>query len=210
MVVRLTVTDDAGKTDFADINVGATSASSSAPTAAGSKAYLTDITPPNGVSIAATDANAAEAAADPGVFTITRTGSTAAALTVTLAYGGGATNAVDYTSLPTSVTIPAGSASTTLTVTPIDDSTVEGAETVVATVQNGSGYQVTDPASATVTIADNDTTPAPPTNNSGGGGGGGGGGALDPLTLLGALGFVALAAFRRRAAAGHTAASPTY
>jgi serine protease len=197
--VRLTVTDDAGKTDFADINVGATSASTSAPTAAGSKACLTDITPPNGVTITATDANAAEAATDPGVFTITRTGSTAAALSVTLAYSGGATNAVDYTSLPTTVTIPAGSTSATLTVTPIDDTTVEGAESVVAAVQNGSGYQVADPASATVSITDNDTTAAPPPNN-GGGGGGGGGGALDPLTLIGALGFVVLAAFRRRAA----------
>jgi serine protease len=196
--VRLTITDDMGKTDFADISVGATAASSSAPTSAGAKACLTDITPPNGVTIAASDANAAEAGTDPGVFTVTRTGSTVAAVTVNLGYAGSATAGSDYSNLAT-VTIPAGSASATVTITPVDDSTVEGAETVVATVQTGSAYQIGDPASATVTITDNDTTPAPPPNN--GGGGGGGGGALDPLTLLGALGFAVLVTLRRLRAA---------
>ena len=195
IVVRLTVTDDAGKTDIADISVAPTAATSSAPTSAGTKACLTDITPPNGVTIAATTANAAEAGTATGLFTVTRTGSTAAALTVNLAIGGSATAGSDYTNLPTTATIAAGSASATVTVTPVDDSLVEGAETVVATVQTGSGYQIGDPASATVTIADNDTTPAPPP--AGGGGGGGGGGAFDPLTLLGALGFATFAALRR-------------
>ena len=190
-VVRLTVTDDAGKTDIADISVAPTAATSSAPTSAGTKACLTDITPPNGVTIAATDANAAEAGADPGVFTITRTGSTAAALTVSVAFAGTATAGSDYTNLAT-VTLAAGSASVTLPVTPIDDSTVEGAETIVATVQAGAGYQIGDPASATVTIADNDTTPAPPPF---------GGGAFDPLTLLGALGFAVVVTLRRLRAA---------
>ena len=196
IVVRLTVTDDVGKTDIADINVAPTTATSSAPTSAGTKACLTDVAPPNGVTIAATTANAAEAGAAAGVFTVTRTGSTAAALTVNLAIGGSATAGSDYANLPTTVTLAAGSASATLTVTPVDDSTVEGAETVVATVQNGSGYQIGDSPSATVTIADNDTAAAPPPSG-GSSGGGGGGGAFDPLTLLGALGFVTFAAIRR-------------
>jgi serine protease len=195
IVVRLTVTDDAGKTDFADVTVGPTAASSTAPATAGATACLTDITPPAGVTITATDASAAEAGTDPGVFTITRTGSTAAALTVNLAFSGSATNGTDNTMLSTTASIPAGSASTTVTVTPFDDTVVEGAETVVATVQTGSGYQIGDSSSATVTIADNDTAAAPPPNN--GGGGGGGGGALDLLTLLGAAGFAMLAVLRR-------------
>ncbi len=200
-LLRLTVTDDAGKTDFADINVGPTSATSTAPTSAGTKACLTDITPPNGVTIAATDANAAEAGADPAAFTVTRTGSTGAALIVTLAISGTATAGADYAPLPSTVTIPAGSTSATLTVTPIDDSDVESAETVVATLQAGNGYQIGDPAAATATIADNDATPAPPPAQ--GQQGGGGGGAFDLLTLLGAFGFAMSAALRRRRAARH-------
>jgi hypothetical protein len=192
------VTDESGKTDFADINVGPTSATSNAPASAGSKACLTDITPPNGVSIAATDANASEAGSDPAVFTVTRTGSTAAALTLNVSVSGTATSGTDFTPLST-VTIPAGSTSATLSVVPMDDSTVEAPETVVVALQSGSGYQIGDPASATATIADNDTTPAPPTANSGGGGGGGG--AFDPLTLLGAFGFALLAVLRRLRAA---------
>lgn len=194
-IVRLTVTDDAGKTDFADVSVGPTSAASSAPTAAGTKACLTDIVPPSAVTIAATDAAAAEAGADPGTFTITRTGSTAAAVTVNFAISGSATAGTDYTTLPSSVVIAAGATSATVTVTPIDDSVVEGAETVIATLQSGSGYQIGDPSAGTITITDNDTTPAPPPADNGGGGGGGG--AFDPLTLLGALGFAIFAVFRR-------------
>jgi serine protease len=196
-VVRLTVTDDAGKTDFADINVGPTSATSTAPTSAGTKPCLTDVIPPDGVAIAATDANAAEASADPGVFTVTRTGSTAAALTVRISVStsSSATAGADYAALPSTITIPAGSTSATLTVTPIDDTVVESAETVVVSLRSGAGYQVDDAASAAVTIADNDTTAAPPASESGGGGGGGG--SFDPLTLLGAFGFAFFAALRR-------------
>jgi len=197
-VVQLTVTDDAGKTDTTTINVGPTSAQSTSPASAGSTACLNDVVPPGGapitVTIAATDPNAAEAGADPGVFTISRSGSTAAALTVTLAYSGTATNGTDYTALASGVTIPAGSASATVTVTPIDDPTAEGAETVVATVQAASGYVVGDPSSATVTIADNDTAAAPTPAS---GSKGGGGGAFDPLTLLAALSFAVFAALRR-------------
>jgi serine protease len=194
-VVRLTVTDDAGKTDFAEITVGPTSALTTAPTSAGAKACLTDISPPSAVSITATDASAAEGGTDTGVFTITRAGSTAAALTVTLAFSGSATNGTDYLGLNTTVTIPAGSASTTLTVTPVDDSLVDGAETAIATLQAGAGYQVGDPSSATVTIADNDTAAAPPPAE---GKSGGGGGAVDLLTLIGMLAFAVIAMRRRR------------
>lgn len=200
--VQLTITDDAGKTDAVSIMVGPTSGQSDAPSSTPGTACLNDITPPGGaaitVSIAATDANAAEAAADPGVFTITRSGATTAALTVNLTYSGTATNGTDYTALPATATIAAGSASATITVTPIDDSTFEGAETVVATVAAGTGYVPGNVSSATVTIADNDTAPAPPPSTGGSSGGKGGGGALDPLTLIGGLAFVVFAIGARR------------
>jgi hypothetical protein len=180
-VIRLTVTDDVGKTDFADITVTSTTTSTTAPSNAGANACLTAVVPPAAVSITASDASAAEAGTDVGVFTITRTGSTTAALAVTLSMSGTATSGSDYQAVSTNVTIPAGSASTTVTVTPIDDSVVDAAETVIATLQVGGAIEPGTSTSATITIADNDTA-APPPNNSGGGGGGGG--ALDLLTLL--------------------------
>ena len=106
------------------------------------------------VTVVATDANAAEAATpDTGTFTVSRTGSTAAALTVNYTVGGTATNGTDYTTIPTSVVIPAGSASATITVTPIDDAVSEGDETVVVTLSSSASYNVGSPSAATVTIA---------------------------------------------------------
>jgi hypothetical protein len=107
------------------------------------------------VTVNATDSAASEPA-DTGTFTFTRTGSTAAALTVNYSASGTATSGSDYTSLGTSVTIPVGSTSATRTVTPIDDAAIEGSETVLATLAVGSGYTIGSPSAATVTITDND------------------------------------------------------
>jgi hypothetical protein len=107
------------------------------------------------VTVTATDANASEAGADPGTFTFTRTGPTTLALTVNYTAGGTATAGVDYSSIGTSVTIQAGQLSVTRTVTPIDDATIEAAETVVLTLASGS-YVIGTPNSATVTITSNE------------------------------------------------------
>lgn len=109
------------------------------------------------VTVVATDPDAAEAGLDPGSFTISRTGSTTAALSVSVALSGTATNGSDYTTLSSPVTIPAGSASAVVTVTPIDDTTVESNETVVLTLSANAAYTVGAPSSATVTIVSNDT-----------------------------------------------------
>ncbi|MEO7414241.1 MAG: Calx-beta domain-containing protein, partial [Opitutaceae bacterium] len=111
------------------------------------------------VTVAATDANAAEPS-DPGVITFTRNGSTASALTINFTVTGTATAGSDYPSIGTSVTFAAGSATTTLAVNPIDDQLVEGEETVVLTLANGSGYTVGSPSSATITIQDDDGSSA--------------------------------------------------
>ncbi|HEY6170206.1 MAG TPA: PKD domain-containing protein, partial [Verrucomicrobiae bacterium] len=50
-----------------------------------------------------------------------------------------------------------------VTVTPIDDTSVEGNETVVLTLSANSTYTIGSPSSATITIADNDQPPPPPT-----------------------------------------------
>lgn len=68
----------------------------------------------------------------PGVFTISRTGSTQNGLFVQLATRGTATPGDDYAPLPSSVEIPAGTGSVQVLVLPQDDRLVEGDETVIA------------------------------------------------------------------------------
>jgi hypothetical protein len=108
------------------------------------------------VSIAATAPNADEASQVPGTFTVTRTGDPSNDLTVNYLVGGTAVNGTDYTAISTSVTIPAGASSQTITVTPMDDQAVVGNQTVVLSLlpdPNGT-YYVSADRQATVTIAD--------------------------------------------------------
>jgi hypothetical protein len=70
--------------------------------------------------------------------------------------GGTATAGSDYVALSGSVQIPAGAATATVTVTPIDDAAVETNETVVATLGANAAYTVGAAASATVTIQSDD------------------------------------------------------
>jgi hypothetical protein len=111
------------------------------------------------VTITAPDDNATEAGVYPGLFRIDRTGSTADALPVTLAWSGTATSGADYHAGPSSVTIPAGAAFIEFVLDPINDPIAEAnpAETVVATVQPATGYSVGSPNSATVTITEDET-----------------------------------------------------
>src|SRR5207237_841117 len=69
------------------------------------------------ISLTAPDANAAEAALDPGSFNISRVGCTNSSLTINFKFTGTASNGVDYATLPSSVTIPAGATAAVLTVT---------------------------------------------------------------------------------------------
>jgi len=109
------------------------------------------------VNLVATDPDAAETGPDSGAFTFTRTGGNlAAALTVSFTRTGLATNVSDFVTIPSSVTIPAGQASVTLTITPIDDGAVEGIETVTLTLNASGSVVVGGSATATVSIADND------------------------------------------------------
>ena len=116
----------------------------------------TPVTPANTVTVTATDANASEAALDPGTFTFTRTGSTAAALTVYFDVTGTATYGSDFQPTGLSATFAAGSATATATVTPIDDAVSETSETVVLTLAPSLTYTLGATTAATVTIADNE------------------------------------------------------
>ena len=89
----------------------------------------------------------------PAGVTVTRTGDTTNALTVNFTVGGTATAGTDYGAIGTSVLIPGGASSETITITPIADTLNEGSETVILTLASGSGYSVGNPSTATVTIA---------------------------------------------------------
>lgn len=111
------------------------------------------------VTITATDASAAEASSNIGKFTVTRTGTGAAIaedLKVSFTIAGTATKTTDYAAFDGFVIIPAGSTTKTITVTPVDDSTVEANETVIVTLAAGATYTVGSDKAATVTIAEND------------------------------------------------------
>lgn len=129
--------------------------------------YNDDMQPPPPsatVTVTAPDASASEAGPDKGQFTFTRTGSTATSLTVSFMLGGTAMQGSDYSSLGTAVTIPAGTASKTIDVTPIDDCQPESEKSVTVTLPpSGSGWTAGSPNSATVNIADNDSSSGLPT-----------------------------------------------
>lgn len=106
------------------------------------------------VSIASSKSHSTEDASQTGRVIVHRDGNTLGALTVNLDIGGTAKSGDDYIPIPTTVTIPTGSASAMIEVQPLADSLVEGSETVIISVMPGSGYQGGASASAVVAIAD--------------------------------------------------------
>ncbi len=125
------------------------------------------------VNVAPPPAPAREVGQVPASFTFTRGQEvpTTSALTVNYTLSGTADKATDYivaagppaTGTYTSSTgagtliIPASALSAGLQITPIDDTIAEGAETVVATITTGSGYQLGGNVAATMIIVDNPT-----------------------------------------------------
>ena len=120
------------------------------------------------VSVAVAPAAVAEDGATNLVYTFTRTGFTAGALTVNFSVGGTAifgpspddytqTGATTYTTTTGSVTFAPGSPTATVTVDPETDTTAESDETVIITLTAGASYNAVSPNSATGTILNDDT-----------------------------------------------------
>ena len=103
------------------------------------------------------------------VYTFTRTGAAANALTVNYTVGGTATFGTDYGNTPAgaatftattgTVVFAAGATTATVTIDPTVDTTIEQPdETVALTLATGTGYTILGtPAAVTGTIADDDT-----------------------------------------------------
>ena len=97
-----------------------------------------------------------------GTATFTSTLSNVAAfnVTVTLSFSGATTFPGDYTRSGTQIVIPAGSLTGTISVTAVQDTFAEAAETITATIQSVTNSSVGSSASATTAIADDDGAPA--------------------------------------------------
>ncbi len=108
-----------------------------------SEAAIVEIVPESTqavVNIIASDPVAAEGDPENGeintaTFTIHRTGSTDEAMDVFFSFHGTAENGVDFNESPTVAAIPAGERTVTFNIVPIDDSVVEGVESVVVKLE---------------------------------------------------------------------------
>ena len=106
------------------------------------------------ITVAATDASAAEQGLGTGTFTLTRSGGTATALTVGYTLSGTATAGADYQTLSGSATFGVGASTATVTIQPLADSLAEGDESVTLTIASDVNYSAGAANSATVVIAD--------------------------------------------------------
>ena len=93
-------------------------------------------------------------------FTATLSNVAAFDVTVTLSFSGSTTFPGDYTRSGTQIVIPAGSLSGTVSVTAVQDTYAETAETIVASIQSLTNASVGSSASATASIANDDGAPA--------------------------------------------------
>jgi hypothetical protein len=109
------------------------------------------------VTIQATVPVVSESGGLPGVFTVTRTGSTSSNLTVFYTVGGTAVPGTDYTALSGSATLGIGNTSQTINVPPITNNTVTFDKTVSAALILTNTYFVGSPGQATLLIQDSDT-----------------------------------------------------
>jgi hypothetical protein len=105
------------------------------------------------VNVWAADANAYRSG-EPGKLVVSRSGNTNGSLTVLLSCSGTATNGVDYTALPSSVTFSAGSTFSNLVVAPLARSTPVGLKTATVSVVSDLAYALGALSSAAVNIHD--------------------------------------------------------
>lgn len=108
------------------------------------------------VSIFPTDGVADEAGTDAGALKVFRVGTLSSDLTVHFTLGGTAQDGLDYVSIGSFVTIPAGSAFSHIPILPLDDTASEGTETAMVTLVSSAEYSLSPFSNATVQIGDND------------------------------------------------------
>ncbi len=151
-----------------DANNNAVDFASGAPNPRNTATLLNPCSGPPTVSVAG-GTNAAEPATN-GNFTINFSVATTASTNISYAYTGTALFATDYivsysvgtasTTTSTGVlTVPSGTSIVTVTITPIDDPTIEGTETITLSLSSPTGGYTLGTASAAIDILDNDIAP---------------------------------------------------
>ncbi len=108
------------------------------------------------ISLSIIDDDAWETGPDTAAVIVSRNGSTASALTIYYSLAGSASNGSDYLTLPGSITIPPGSLSAQITVTPIDDAVPESRESVIVVLSSHASYAIGASGSGTLFIDDSD------------------------------------------------------
>lgn len=116
---------------------------------------IQDDDPPT-VKVSVTDNLAVEGGSATGKIVVQRVGDLSNPLTVGYVVGGTATSGVDFKELPDSLTIPAGEASASITVTALNDTELEGDESVAITLVSRPDYNIGLPGSGIVVIQDNE------------------------------------------------------
>ena len=111
------------------------------------------------VTVVPSDPTANELGLGTGTYTLTRSGDTAAAVTVNYTVTGTATSGVDFQPLSGQVNFAANQTTATVDLTPIDDTVVEGDETAILTLSADPAYEVGQPGNATITIVSDEVPP---------------------------------------------------
>jgi hypothetical protein len=107
------------------------------------------------VTVDASDPTATESG-DPGSFTISRNNSNGP-LTVSYMIDGSASAGSDYGTLSGNVTLVDGQSTVSVAIVPIDDTAVEGNESVIITLVAAPTYQIGFPSEASIEIVDDDS-----------------------------------------------------
>ena len=88
---------------------------------------------------------------------INRSGTTGSALTIPFSLTGTAINGTDYTTSSSPLTMAAGQSQIAISINPIDDSRIEGDETIVISLQSTNDFVIdSGGGTVTVTLKDND------------------------------------------------------
>jgi hypothetical protein len=106
------------------------------------------------VQLVATDPVAGEFGSNAAKATIVRSGDTTQSLAVNVGFAGSAVSGTDYAGNTTTVTIPAGAASQSITLSPVADALAEGTETIEITLQPNANYTIAAPSTASISLFD--------------------------------------------------------
>jgi hypothetical protein len=109
---------------------------------------------PATIEVVASDAVAGAFGPDPGRFAVVRTGDGNTPLTVSYAVSGSALAGVDYSALPGSVTLAAGSLATNVSILPLGGPLGADQVTVLLQLSPSPGYTLTSLSNATLVIRD--------------------------------------------------------